>query len=146
MKKLILCLFAISTLAFVSCKKDKDYAKDWVGNYSVVANIHVDNLPVVGSIDRQMTYDGKVEATGENAVKLTIGEYTTVGTVDGSGLHVDPATVEYPITAGVVAQVKVECPVIPPLQNGHTSAQAKLTASVMGMSVGGTADIDITKK
>lgn len=147
MKKLILCLFAVSMMAFVSCSKEKETpANEWVGNYSLAVTVSFDDVPVIGSITRDYDLQATVKATGENTVEMSMGEQKATGYVADDGLHVDPIMIDYPLFGTTTAKVRVVTPVVPPLQNGKTSTVAELSTSVSGITIYGTADVDATKK
>ena len=108
--------------------------------------MHFDDIPVVGSIERDYNLTGIVKATGDNTVEMTMGQNTATGYVADDGLHVDPIMIDYPIMGTTTVKVRVVTPVIAPLQDGKTSTVAELSATMSGIAITGTADVEATKK
>lgn len=164
MKRLFLCLLALSLLTFVSCKKDKEEskpveqvqvnpAKVFVGDYIAYGSITI-NIPqalvnLVGTDTYQQPIDEmnlNIALNGDKGdVKITVGDYSTEGYVNESGLHVDPIMINYPIMNTEV-QFTATIPVIEKPVEGVVSSQASLVATAMGFSITGTADMVAVKQ
>lgn len=149
MKKLIYCLLAVVAIALVSCHKDKsekDYAKDWEGMYDLHATLTLNDVPVVGSITRDFDGEGRITSVGDNNVIVTVSEYSVMGHASKEGLHVDTISMDIPIENIGTIKVKAITDVVPPLENGRTTGEARLSASYMTFALRGTAEIEARKK
>lgn len=164
MKRLLLCLLAVSLLTFVSCKKDDEEAKpieqeqvnpakDFEGDYVVSGTLIIDIPQALAALAGTDKLEQPIEEMNLNValkgdkgdVKITVGEKTTEGYVNESGLHVDPIIVDYPILNTDVS-FTVTIPVIAKPKDGVATCQASLVATAMGFTITGIADIVATKQ
>lgn len=103
MKKLLVCLFALCTLTFTSCKPDPEpisYADDFVGEYvaSIYAAWVAGTNPIEGDLGDGLLC--KIEKTYSNNVVLRIYQGNTLvcvinGCCDQSGLYLEDFEYKY---------------------------------------------------
>ncbi|MBP5190563.1 MAG: hypothetical protein J6031_06570 [Bacteroidales bacterium] len=146
MKKLLLCLVAFATIAFVSCKKEKNPAEDFVGNYTVTATVHA-QIPVLGAIDQDLdAMDASIALNGEEGnVTVSMAGQTTTGNVTEAGMTLQPIVTTQTIM-GTNVEVTITFPVISKPVNGVSSWTSNITASINGIPLSGTADMTATRK
>lgn len=153
MKKVIFSLIAMALLTCTACKKENP-AEEYAGNYSVATTIHMTySLPIIGeqNYDQELDLmDCTISLNGdEGDVNIVMGDITTTGTVDETGLHANPATTTLTVMEMPV-DVTFTFPTIAAPVNGVTSwtADVNATFSMSGISINasGTADQVATKK
>ena len=164
MKKIVLCLLAISFLTFISCKKEKEdttptqpptpqpeevnYADDFVGDYIISGTMTL-NLPeLLGGTQTMPITESELTITANGThgdVIIVSGTYQFDGYANARGLHVDPIMIDYPIMNTTVS-FTATIPTIEKPVDGSTSFTASLVTTVQGMTITGSADIIATQQ
>jgi len=153
MKKVIFSLIAMALLTCTACKKENP-AEAYAGNYGVATTIHMTySIPIIG----EQTYDRELDEMNctislngdEGDVNIVMGDITTTGTVDESGLHAQPATTTLTVM-DMPVDVTFTFPTIAAPTNGVTSwtADVNATFTMSGISINavGTANQVATMK
>lgn len=149
MKKILFCLVALTSMALYSCGKDDDsnLADKFVGEYDVTAEATLHNIPMMG--DYSQTLDNltcTIAKDGEEGdVILTMADRSTTGYVDKKGLHVESMVITETLM-GANVDITVTFPVISEPVNGTIHWVSPISASVMGVSISGEADVTAIKK
>lgn len=147
MKKLLFCLVAVATIAFVSCKKEKvNPAADFVGEYTVTATVHA-QIPILGPIDQDLdAMDASITLNGdEGNVNITMAGQSTTGVVTEAGMTIQPIVISQEVM-GTSVDVTISFPTIAKPVGGTTSWTSTITANISGFPVTGTADMTATRK
>lgn len=150
MKKFMICMFAMATLAMAGCNKDKENGEDnnpanaFVGRYEVEVNAQL--YTTLGSYPLDMpVMVATIEKNGDQGdVTITMMNRSINGYVKQDGLHLDPFIVNREIMGATVA-VTVAVPVVKAPESGLMNTTATLTASIAGFSANGTADVFATR-
>ena len=172
MKKIIICLLAISFIAFASCGKDDEttptetptannnqnppvdppdnppsLADDFVGDYMLDGTLNINLMTTTFNRDFE-NIPLTIEKNGNSGdVNIIINNNTYEGYVNNSGLHIDPIMISIPVE-GNSYSFTATIPVVSKPVNGQTSCQVGLSASVPSagqtINITGTADVTAT--
>ncbi len=152
MRKILVCMIALATLACTACKKNP--AEEFEGEYTVTGTAHATySVPLIGeqTMEQELdTMDCTIALSGDDGdVIVTMGGTSTTGTVDEDGMHLQPAQTEVEVM-NIPIDVTFTFPTIKAPVDGKTSWTSTLSAetTVQGVTitVNGTADQTAVRK